>query len=170
MKRTVVALVVCALVSLTGVGPNRIASGKSSISSDENAIRAVVAEFESGWNRHDAKAMFTSFADSTDFVNWRGMWWTGHAEVEAQHAAIHARNMKESKLTVLETRVRFVRPDVAVARVRWRLEGGKDRAMKPSGTRTGLLMQVLTRENGTWLVQATQNTDIVQTPAAAPAR
>ncbi len=169
MRRTAVALVLCALATLSGIG-HRTGSIEAAVSADEAAIRAVIAEFESGWNRHDAKAMFTSFSDSTDFVNVRGMWWTGHAEVEAQHAAIHARNMKESELTILETKTRFVRPDVAVVRVRWRLEGAKDRDMKPTGTRTGLLLHVLTREDGRWLVQATQNTDIVQTPAASPAK
>ncbi len=170
MKRTTVALALCALASLSGIGPHQIASVEASISTDEEAIRAVVAEFESGWNRHDAKAMFTSFADSTDFVTWRGVWWIGHAEVEAHHAAIHAKNMRESKLTILETRIRFVRPDVAVVRVRWRLEGAKNREMKPVATRTGLIIHVLTREGSRWLVQATQNTDIVQIPVAGRAR
>ena len=169
MKRTVVALALCALASLSGIG-HRIVSVEASISTDEAAIRAVIAEFESDWNRHDAKAMFSSFSDSTDFVTWRGMWSTGHVEVEAHHAAIHAKNMRESKLTMLETRIRFVRPDVAIVRVRWRLEGAKDREMKPVGTRTGLLIHVLTREGNKWLVQASQNTDIVQIPAAAPAK
>ena len=114
--------------------------------------------------------MMGVYADSADFVNWLGMWWIGRAEIEKQHALIHESRMRESRLTIVDQRIRFLRPDVAVARIKWSLVGAKDFEGKPRGPRSGLLIDVLTRENGRWVVQATQNTDIIAVPATRPGK
>jgi uncharacterized protein (TIGR02246 family) len=68
---------------------------------------------------------------------------------------------KDSTVTVLETSVRFLKPDVAVARTLWELVG----MIAPQGDvvppRNGIWTNVLVKDDGRWAIVASQNTDIV---------
>ena len=55
--------------------------------------------------------------------------------------------------------IRFVRPDVAIAHVVWRLTGD---ARTPD-PRTGMFTFVVLRNDGKWQITAAQNTEINRT-------
>ena len=66
---------------------------------------------------------------------------------------------KESKNTVLEIMVRFLRPDLALLHFSWAIEGDKnaDGSARPKGF--GLMTMLAEKQKGTWLVVAAQNTN-----------
>lgn len=55
--------------------------------------------------------------------------------------------------------IRFVRPDVAIARIAWRLLGDS----RIPDARTETLIFVVVKNRGNWEITAAQNTDIHRT-------
>ena len=133
-----------------------------------DAARAVSDGFVDAWNRHDMAAFAALYAENADFVNVLGLWLHGRAAIQEHHAAIHATRMKTSRLTALETEVRFLRPDVALVHVHWELTGqiAQDGAALPP--RQGVLSHVVAKTGGKWLITSSQNTDIAPIPSAPP--
>ena len=68
---------------------------------------------------------------------------------------------KTSSVTHRQVDVRFLRKDVAVAHVQNELQGDA----RTKDTRRTLLVMILTKENGRWLVAVAQNTEINRPPA-----
>ena len=66
---------------------------------------------------------------------------------------------KATTLTFKSTELRFLRPDVGIARGAWQITGDA-RTPQP---RNGLLMLVVTNNDGRWLIAAMQNTEIART-------
>jgi uncharacterized protein (TIGR02246 family) len=92
------------------------ASAAPSQTAEEAAVRAAVQSFVDAWNRHDLEAFAALFTEDADFVNVRGTRWIGRSAIREGHAATHATIFKNSQLRILELSVRFLKPDVAVAR------------------------------------------------------
>ena len=97
----------------------------------EEAIKKNVTAFADAWNIHDAQAIAALFTDDADFINFMGGWMQGRAEIERGHAEIFASVMRQSHMTVTDTQVKFIKPDVAVVHAVWTLDGqitpdGKD--------------------------------------------
>jgi len=131
-------------------------------------VERVVAAFAEAWNRHDMEAFAELFAPDAEFVNVVGMWWKGRAEIKAAHEFTHSTMFKSSRLTILETTVRFPAPQLAIARSRWLLEnhGSPDGAALPA--RNGVLVNVLSLRGGRWSIIDAQNTDIIEGVVSRP--
>ncbi len=160
---------VCAIIIGTGI--------VHAASSDEEAVRKVVNGFPEAWNRHDMNALGALFTPDADFVNVTGAHWKGRESIQLNtaftHGAIPADSagvthpksaygiFKISNLTFKQVDVRFLRKDVAVAHVPNELQGDA-RTKDPRRT---LLVMILTKENGRWLIAVAQNTEINRPPA-----
>jgi uncharacterized protein (TIGR02246 family) len=151
--RTLV-LLLCAM----GLVAGQLHSGATQ---DETAVRSLVRGLEDAWNHHDMDAFARPFADDADFVNVIGARWIGRPAIKEAHQASHATIFKNSHLRVGETSVRFLTPDVAVARSLWNLEGHTNPTGEPQPPRTGILTHVLLKQQDGWHIVVTQNTDIV---------
>ena len=81
---------------------------------DENAIRRICLERIERLNRGHEPPRAAEFTPDADFVNVYGMWRKGSAEIERAPRGTHADSSQGAKMTLLDLRVRFVRPDVAV--------------------------------------------------------
>jgi uncharacterized protein (TIGR02246 family) len=127
---------------------------------DEKAIRAIQSNWDEAWNRNDVKALSSLVAEDVRFVNVAGQVLTGRREFEALQSRTHAMQFKESVRTVTGTDIKFLTPDIAVAHVRWGMKGDKDPDGTPRQPRNGVMMQVLMRRDGKWIVVAAQNTNI----------
>jgi len=97
-----------------------------------------------------------------------GMWWKGRAEIKAAHEFTHSTMFKSSRLTILETSVRFPAPQLAIARSRWLLENHVGPDGEPLPARHGVLVNVLARQGGRWLIIDAQNTDIIDGVVSRP--
>ena len=139
-------------------------------------VRNVVAAFATSWNRHDLDTFGKLFAPDADFVNVAGQLWKGRQSIQAQHAYTHGvipadspgfseedrpyyGIFKNSTLQFDQIEVRFLRNEVAIAHVHWKLLGDA-RTQNP---RRGVFMFVLNRQNAGWLIAAAQNTEIERT-------
>jgi uncharacterized protein (TIGR02246 family) len=130
-------------------------------STDEAAVRAIVNGFEVAWNNHDMDAFAMLFAADADFVNVIGQRWIGRDAIKKAHAASHATLFKTSTLKIEDTTIRFLKPDVAIARSVWTLSGLTNNG-QIAPNRTGILTHVLVKADGHWLIAVSQNTDIVK--------
>ena len=105
-----------------------------------------------------------------DVVNVVGWWWRGRAEIENKLKAAFAFVFRDSKLTIADVQVRFLSPELAIAHVRWTMEGAKTPPGIPE-PRQGIQTQVLSKQAGSWLIAAFHNTNSLpetpfpQTPA-----
>lgn len=126
----------------------------------QQAIEDLVRALASAWNRHDPQAFAAAFAEDAEFTNVFGMVQKGRAGIEAAHAPIFKTMFKDSRLSVTETRIRLIRPDVASVDVKWQMTGARDPHGNPWPERVGLLNWIVTNYGGRWLVDVSHNMDL----------
>jgi uncharacterized protein (TIGR02246 family) len=165
LKRERVAVVhhILIAVSLLAMTVDAFA-GVTHSARDEVAIRDVQARQQDAWNRHDAQAYAALFADAGEVVNVLGWWWKGRREIERQLTSVFAVAFRESHLTIGEVEVRFLTQEIAIAHVRWTMEGAKLPPPLPE-PRQGIQIQVLEKRHGTWQIVSFQNTNSVPEPS-----
>ena len=83
---------------------------------DEDAIEQVINDMTAAFNRHDSKNTSAVFTQDADFVDVRGTWLKGAAVIERERTARFETVQKEARVRQLDMRIRFVTPDVAIAR------------------------------------------------------
>ena len=159
-------LVLCLASLLVGLLVTH-SSSAAETTKDEEAIKAVVAAFDKAMNAKDAAALSSVFNEDGDFVNVIGMTAHGRKAIEQFHRPLFEGDgtkgipsFKNAVFKVAETRIRFIRPDVASVDVIWTQTGstleGKDR-----GLRRGLMSWIATKEQGKWGVAVMHNMDLL---------
>lgn len=128
---------------------------------DISAIRELQARQAEAWNRHDADAYADLFTEDGDVVNVLGWLWRGRAEIRSKLTEAFAFVFRDSRLTITQVDVRFLEPRLAVAHVRWTLEGAKAPPGAPAPPREGIQLQVLRKPADRWLIESFQNTNSV---------
>jgi uncharacterized protein (TIGR02246 family) len=160
-----------------GEGEEIMADQPEKPTTDEEAVRKVVNGFAEAWNRHDMNAFGSLFTPDADFVNVLGTHWKGRETIQLNHAFLHGAIpadsagvtpprsaygiFKTSNTTQKKIDVRLLRKDVAVAHVQSELQGDA----RTKDTRRTLMVMILTKENGRWLIAVAQNTEINRPPA-----
>ena len=142
------------------------------MSHDERAIRDIVKGCEAAWNAGDGAAWVASFAEDADFVDLLGDRHQGRPAIEAGHRHIFATIYKGSRVEYRIDRLRFVRPDVAVAFVHARLwsrlavavddprrEAHLGSTMSESQARPTM---ILAKAGDRWQIVAFQNTRVAR--------
>jgi len=128
---------------------------------DEAAIREVENQQAVAWNRHDADAYASLFAEDGDVVNVLGWWWQGRAEIKDRLSDAFAWVFRDSTLSIEEVHIRFLDAATAVVHVRWTLDGAKVPPGAPVPPRQGIQLQILRKTEGRWLIASFQNTNSV---------
>jgi uncharacterized protein (TIGR02246 family) len=131
---------------------------------DEAALKRLPETFSSAWASHQGSELAKIVSEDVDFVNVGAIWLRGRTDFDKYHTRILQGRFKHSTNKPLETHVRFLRPDLALVRWSWQIDGETDAAGVPLPARYGLMTFVAERRSGTWLVIAAQNTN------AGPAR
>ena len=130
-------------------------------SSDEQAIRALMAQTTQAFNDHDAKAWVQSCTPDARLVTVRGESMNGIAQIEKGLATIFATRGRKAALKTLDVAVRFIRPDVAVVHVTNEMSGVASPTGELQPSHTELSIRVVVKDNATWRIAAFHNT-IVQ--------
>jgi uncharacterized protein (TIGR02246 family) len=156
MKQIMRSLLVAAFV----VGCVAHAQSKA----DEAAVRGVPLAFAAAWAKHDGHQLAKIMADDVDFVNVGGDWLHGRADFELYHTRLLSGRFKESILTPLETKVRFLKPDLAVLHWSWKVQNDRNEDMTMRKPRSGLITMIVEKRGGEWLVVVAQNTNWIPGP------
>lgn len=131
---------------------------------NEAAIKAVIAAFAEAWNAKDAKHLASLFAEDADFVDVMGHWFKGRTEIEHAHAQALASFLSDNYITITDTQIKFLTPNVAVLHSTWETTGQKS----PDGVHqiedTGVWTAVTTCKENTWQIIAFHNIGTVPTP------
>ena len=81
---------------------------------DEAAIRKILEEEVTAWNRGDTDAYSRHFATEGTFTNVQGMFFSGYKAFRDRHEVIFKRTVSRTVLQQEVVSLRFIRPDVAV--------------------------------------------------------
>src|SRR5271157_3323772 len=160
MKRLLI-LLACAVAIFSGGSPSH--AQNLGTPEDEASVRAIIVKMTDDFNKHDTKALSRMYAPDADFVNVAGQSAKGPAEIEKFLVVAHSTRLKEANIKTLNLTIRFIRPDVALVRETHVMSGflGPDGTKVPPYQETNL--RVLEKENGVWLVTASQNTTLATT-------
>lgn len=128
---------------------------------DEAKIKQLAARWEDAWNRHDADALAALLDEDVDFITVRGPdgWIKGRKLLKEDHAEKHKTRFSESVWKTTEVHVRFLRPDIALARVLWETKGDRVPHRKHGELRKGIFTWVVEKRDGEWLIIASQNSE-----------
>jgi uncharacterized protein (TIGR02246 family) len=138
-------------------------SARSAPADDLRIVSALPQRFSDAWAQHDARALAAIMSKDVDFVNVGAIWLHG-ADFETYHDRILKGRFKASTNRPLATKVSFIRPDIAVVRWSWKIEGETLADGMPAPTRHGLMTFIAEKRDGRWLITNAQNTN------AGPAR
>jgi uncharacterized protein (TIGR02246 family) len=119
---------------------------------DSSAIKQVVAGYSEAFNRHDAHATATLFAEDADFTNLRGTNRHGQKEIEQIFVTLYAGILKDAHRTDTVKNVRFLTPKIAVVDDLWEMTGARAPDGSENPDRKGLFDWVLTKVNGQWRI------------------
>jgi len=127
--------------------------------SDLDAIRTLQTEQAAAWNRHDAQACAALFTSNGDVVNVLGWWWRGRDQIQRKLSEAFVFVFRDSQLTITDVKVRTLSPTIAIAHVRWTMDGARAPPGAPQPPREGIQLQVLTKEGREWRIASFQNTN-----------
>jgi uncharacterized protein (TIGR02246 family) len=135
---------------------------------DETAVRNVPQAFAAAWAKHDGHQLAKIMSEDVDFVNVAAEWLHGRADFELFHTRLLSGRFKESTLTPLEIKIRFLRPDQAVLHWSWRIEADRNQDLTTLKPRFGLFTMIVEKRDGAWLVVVAQNTNWTPPPDPDP--
>lgn len=151
-------------VSLSGVA--------QSFTEDETQIRAIVQSETDAWNRGDAEAFGAHYAENGSFTNVIGQQLYGKKAFIKQHAGIFSTIYKGSHSVLSVSKITFLRPDVALVEIDGAVTGAN---RIPPGMKAGedgalhvKLLEVMSKEQGSWLIQLFHNVGVYPLPAGGP--
>ena len=127
---------------------------------DEELIKKALTDFTDAWNKHDAKAFSNVFSEDADFTNVRGASAHGRTEVEKFHAPLFSTRFKDTYQKVTQSKIRFIKPDVAAVDAWWEMKGLKGPEGQDMPPRKGLLNFIMTKYSDTWLITVMHNMDL----------
>ena len=155
-----------AFLSISSLGR---ALGGPTQTEDEKPVRALVAAMGDAFANLDAHAFSMVFHKDADFTNVWGKSAHGRKAIEEFHRPLlegdgagPIPSFKHAGLKVLDTKIRFLRPDVACVDATWTQTGAVQNG-KDMGARKGLLMLVATKEGDGWGIAVMHNMDLPTT-------
>lgn len=126
---------------------------------DEEVIKQVFANYVETWNEHDMNAWGKLFTEDADFVSWSGGWWKSNKENVEGHQRAHGVLKEQKQKTTYKltlAKIHLLKPDIALVHANWEWPG----FASPLGeeNRRGIITMVLVKQDGGWLIRASQNT------------
>lgn len=133
---------------------------------DEAAIRSILQEEVTAWNKGDAQTYSQHFAADGTFTNILGMFFTGHQAFLDRHEEIFKGMFRGTVLRQDVVSLKFVRPDTAVVETLTWISGFSPSG-PPPGTHTDpkgrlrtRLLQVMVKDADGWKIAVYHNVDV----------
>ena len=134
----------------------------STTADDEAAIRHAIDSYVEAYNRADAKAVAAHWGESAEWTNPSGETFVGRAAIEKAMAEVFAES-EDTKIEVLDPKIRFATPDVAI-------EEGNVRVTSPGEPTTeSTYIAVHVKQDGAWKLNTVRETETRETAVAPEA-
>jgi uncharacterized protein (TIGR02246 family) len=144
----VIATLPLALSQTTSPNPNSKGSAE-----DETAIKTIVKHWQEAWDQFNSQLLAGDYADDADWMNAYGEKSKGAANIVGRMARLFARpHVQGRRTTWHEPRIRFIRPDVAIAYADYETVGQKTGDGKEVPRRNTHSTWVLTEERAKWQI------------------
>ncbi len=158
--KTLLLAILIVILSTQAIAQGRTAAAATT-KQDERAIRDLETKWELAWNRHDVTGMVSTYAPDSDAVNLAGEWFKGRPAFEKSLEELHSGKTKASVWKTGEVHIKFLTPKIAIVHVYVESRGDKNPDGSPMAPRHVILTRVDVRRGGTWLILASQATNIV---------
>ena len=150
MRRSMLLTAVVCL-SLSSVRAWAQDSAKGS-DADMAAIKQTVADFYQSFSRQDAHATAMTFAEDGDLTNMFGIHIHGREALEQKFVALFGSILKGANRTDTVRNIRFYAPGVAFVDADTVITGTKRADGSVGPVRKGLMIVVMTKQNGLWRI------------------
>lgn len=100
---------ICPILALLLATPLSAAPGN-----DNSALAKIPGEFSGAWARGDGRALGKLMSEDVDFVTVGATWLHGRRDFSVYHSRLLSERFRGSTITPLTTKVRVVRPGLAV--------------------------------------------------------
>jgi uncharacterized protein (TIGR02246 family) len=127
---------------------------------EEEAVRAVIVAITDAFNQHDAKAWTRLATSDAQLVTVRGESMNGVTEIEKGLTALFQGRNRNASVKILDVKIRFITPDVAIAHVTNELSGVVDAEGRTLPARRELSLRVFVKTGGVWRITAFHNTTL----------
>ncbi len=134
---------------------------------DTAAIKQLVADFYGSFSRHDAHATTMTFAPDADFTNMSGVYVKGHKDIEGRFTTLFGGRLKAATRTDTVKSIRFFTEGIALVDADTVITGTRENDGSEAPVRKGLMIVVVTKQNGRWLIS---NFHEAEFPPPRPAR
>ena len=125
---------------------------------DEDAIKAVINSTTDAFNKHDPRAWLHHATADAELITARGEVMHGTAEIEKGLTVLFQGRNKNASVKTLGIRLRFIRPDVALAHVTNEISGVVDASAHTLPPSRELSSRILVKDQGVWRMTAFHNT------------
>jgi uncharacterized protein (TIGR02246 family) len=147
--RSIFPAIVFLLGSLSFSNVNQI---NAQTHEDEAAIRQAVAAMTMAFNARDDRVTASLTTTDADFVTVTGNWSKSSTDYIAARRVRFATALKNASIRVIDIKIRFLRPDIALAHVTHEIRGMSDD--------DGKELRVFVQQHGKWLMTAFHNTTL----------
>ena len=124
---------------------------------DDAAILQSIEYMEEGWSKKDGILFAKGFAEDADYVVINGMHIKSREVIASAHQHIFNTIYRETEVTVDLQKIRYIRPDVAVAHVKAQMTGNSNGKKIDHAAQ---ITVVLEKKENYWQIIAFQNTEI----------
>ncbi len=125
---------------------------------DSKMIRSKIQIYIDGWKKYDGKEFAKPFAKDASFINIFTMKLKGKAAIAKRHQEIFDGFLKGTVFKAQNIDIRYVSNNLAIVLVDWTLENLNCRPKKPCPKKGTFTDTFHKKNNGNWLIEATQNT------------
>ena len=130
--------------------------------SSTDSPESILKVFAEAWNKRDAGKIASLFDDDAEFINVTGLWWHKREDIERAHDYGLRTIFSHSKLSILQTRVKYLSEAIAVVQAKMKLTGQRPAAgVAAPGERKTIFTFVVHRQGERWSCASAHNTDIV---------
>lgn len=133
---------------------------------DTAAIKQVIADFDENFGRHDAQATAMTFVEDGDLTNMFGILIHGRKAIEGRFAALFTGILRVAHRTDTVRSIRFFTPQVAFVDADTVISDTKANDGSDIPVRKGLMIAVLTKQDGRWLLSNFHEAEFPATRAA----
>ena len=157
------------LLWATPASAQQPATGRSLPAADEQAIRQLMKDQETAWNRHDMAAFTKPLRDDAEGINVAGMYWSGKAAIVKHLVEFHATFLKDCSEYIDEMQIHPVDESHAIVVSIWRVSAFKGPGGELIPACRHRDTSVLVKEADGWKVVHFHNTTIDEAKVAAAA-